>query len=254
MTATSKDPLIARKGRFRRVRKLGVLATQADWRGALRKEGVAAAIEHRAVPFPDNYATVIDVGAHHGQFSLFARHQFPGAAIYCVEPLPDAGEKLKSVFRDDANVTVLPYAASTASGVGAMQVSKKTDSSSLLKITDDYVSAFPGTELDTTAEVETRPLDEMLPSDLSGPILLKIDAQGGELDVLAGAAQTLRRTDAVFVECSFIEFYEGQALADEVIEFLRHNGMRLSGVFSVVRSATGQCLQADLLFARDEAD
>jgi len=46
------------------------------------------------------------------------------------------------------------------------------------------------------------------------------------------------------------EFYEGQALADEVIaEFLGH-GLRLDGVYSLVQDENRRCLQADLLFRR----
>jgi hypothetical protein len=52
------------------------------------------------------------------------------------------------------------------------------------------------------------------------------------------------------VECSFVEFYRGQALIDDVVSYLRARGFRLTGVFAVVRDAIGQCLQADVLFAR----
>ena len=240
---------VARKGRLRRVRKMLVLATCVRWRKAVLK-GVAATVEHRAVPFGQRLATIIDVGAHHGQFALLARELYPDAEIVCLEPLPAAIEKLRAVHAEDDRVTILPFAAASVDGHRRMHVSRKTDSSSLLPILRSYVEAFPGTQEARTLEVEVRTLDALVADRIQPPALLKIDVQGGELEVLAGATTVLQQVDVVFVECSFIEFYEGQPLADEIIcEFKRH-GLRLDGVYSVVHDGDGRCFQADLLFRR----
>ena len=242
----------ARKGRFRRLRKAVVLLSRASWRRAAR-DGVAASVEHRAVPFGDAFATVIDVGAHHGQFSLLARALYPTADIVCVEPLPEAQRRLSAVHARDERLTILPFAAASQAGRRRLHISQKTDSSSLLPILTSYVDAFPGTSEVGTVEIVARTLDEMIGPELRGPVLLKIDAQGGELEVIDGASGLLSRVDAAFVECSFVEFYRGQALADEVIGALAARGLRLAGVYSVVRDDRGRCLQADLLFRRDRA-
>jgi len=209
-------------------------------------------VEHRDVPFGPRFETIIDVGAHHGQFSLLARDLYPDAHIVCVEPLPAALDRLRAVHVEDDRVTIMPFAAAAAGADGrrSLHVSRKTDSSSLLPILRPYVDAFPGTEEASTIDVEVRPLDVLLSQELRRPALLKIDVQGGELEVLRGAVGLLSEVEAAFVECSFVEFYGGQALADEVIgAFLRH-GLRLDGVYSVVRDGSGRCLQADLLFRR----
>ena len=112
------------------------------------------------------------------------------------------------------------------------------------------MDAFPGTEEDRTIEIEARTLDELLAHRVRAPALLKIDVQGGELDVLAGAPTILRDIDTAFVECSFVEFYGGQALADQVVSAFLERGLRLYGVYSVVCDDRGRCLQADLLFRR----
>ena len=98
--------------------------------------------------------------------------------------------------------------------------------------------------------MEAKTLDSMVAERIQRPCLLKVDAQGGELEVLDGAQAVLAQVDVAYVECSFVEFYRGQALADQVIEALLHRGLRLSGVYSLVRDVTGHCLQADLLFRR----
>ena len=240
---------LASKGRLRRVRKALVLLRHPVWRRAARS-GVAAAVEHRDVPFGPSFATIIDVGAHHGQFSLLARTLYPDAAIICVEPLSEAVAKLRDIHAGDPGVSILPFAAATENASRSMHVSRKTDSSSLLPILQPYVTAFPGTEEARTIDIDARTLDDLLDREISRPVLLKIDAQGGELEVLAGATTVLSQVDAAFVECSFVEFYRGQALADEVIGALLGHGLRLDGAYSVVRDDRGRCLQADLLFRR----
>lgn len=241
--------VVARKGHLRRLRKMLVLMRRPAWRQAALR-GVAAAVEHRDVPFGQSFATIIDVGAHHGQFSLLARELYPDAEIICVEPLPDALTRLRAVHAGDPRVTILPFAAAAVGGRRGLHVSRKTDSSSLLPILRTYVEAFPGTEEERTTEVEVRTLDVLLEQRIRRPILLKIDAQGGEHEVLAGASRVLTQVDTAYVECSFIEFYHGQALADEIISTFFRHGLRFDGVYSVVRDGGQRCLQADMLFRR----
>ena len=237
---------------MRRLRKALVLVQRARWRNAARK-GVAAAVEHRDVPFGGCFATIIDVGAHYGQFSLLARELYPDATIVCVEPMPEAVDRLRAVHHSDSRVSIEPFAAAASGGRRCLHVSRKTDSSSLLPILNPYLAAFPGTEESSVIHIDAQTLDALLPSQLERPALLKIDVQGGELEVLRGAPRLLAQVDVAFVECSFVEFYGGQPLADEVIGALLRHGLRLVGVYSVVRDGRKQCLQADLLFRRSGA-
>jgi FkbM family methyltransferase len=250
VNADQQGVTIARKGRFRKAFKLVRLLANPRFRRAVVRTRVAAATEHREVAFGGPFATVVDVGAHHGQFALIARDLFPAAKIVCVEPLPDAVERLRSVIGDDPRISVAATAVAASAGQRDMHVSQKTDSSSLLPIMQPYVDAFPGTEEARTVSIDVTTLDALFADAPERPCLLKIDAQGGELEVLRGATRLLGDIDAAYIECSFVEFYAGQALADEVIAELLRHGLRLDGAYSVVRDANGRCLQADLLFRR----
>jgi FkbM family methyltransferase len=215
------------------------------------RQRVAATIEHRHVPFGNDFATVLDAGAHNGQFSLFALERFPAARVICFEPQSAAAEKIRALMSDEPRVEVMPFALADTSGTAELQVSKRSDSSSLLPISSSQTDAFPGTERASLETIEVRTLDSLLADGIDRPCLLKVDVQGGELALLKGAAATLESVDSAFVECSFIELYEGQALADEVVAFLSARGLRLRGVFSVSTDTNGRCLQADFLFERD---
>lgn len=97
--------------------------------------------------------------------------------------------------------------------------------------------------------VPTRRLDDVLDvAGLTSPRLMKVDVQGFELELLRGAERSLLHFHQLLVECSFLEVYRGQAVADEVICHLFDYGFRLSGVFSPAYTETGRCAQADLLF------
>jgi len=240
----------SRSGTLRKTRKLLRLLRSRNYRVALR-HGVAATIEHETVPFEHDHRSVIDVGAHQGQFSLFASVRFPRAALWAIEPLPEPRARLERVLARHPALTVIPVAASHTRGSAPFHVSHATDSSSLLESTDANIQAFPGTEEAHVIEVRTAPLDELLdPTDLVRPCLLKIDVQGGELDVLLGAERTLRHVDEALIECSFVELYRGQALAGHVVSQMSEHGFHLAGAHAVARDAGGRRLQADLLFRR----
>jgi len=244
--ATVIEP--ADKGKLRKAKKLVRLLPRRRYRRALRI-GVAAAIEHEEVAFDHSFRTVLDVGSHTGQFALFALERFPGARLWCFEPLEAERRVLERVVGSAA--TVVPAAAGAQEGPVTFHVSRATDSSSLRPITSNYTSAFHGTDEVGLVTVDVRRLDDVVgPDAIERPVLLKIDVQGGEGDVLAGAQRVLTEVDEAYVECSFVEFYEGQILADDVVALMRDAGLRLTGAYGVVRDRNGRTLQADLLFSR----
>jgi len=206
-------------------------------------------VEHGKVPLGGPYGTVLDVGASRGQFALHARRRFPTARILCFEPLPTSQDSLRRVLGDQ--VEVVSAAVGAEPGSASMHVSAADDSSSLLPIGERQRMEFPGTEEASRLDVPVVTLAETLSTAPAEPILLKIDVQGFELDVLRGAGSAIQRVQTVFVECSFVELYEGQALAGEVITYLSGQGFRLAGVHGLVTGQDGEALQADLLFRHD---
>ena len=102
-----------------------------------------------------------------------------------------------------------------------------------------------------TASIRVARLSDALPAgEIAAPALLKLDVQGFELPALEGCEGVLDRFDWVYVECSFMELYAGQSLADEVIAWLRERGLRLAGVYHMAYDGQGRAVQADFLFGR----
>lgn len=237
---------------LRKAKKAARLSKTPRWRAAL-KHGVAATIEHESVDFGNEFATVLDVGGHHGQFTLFALERFPSAEVITFEPQADGADKIREVTAGEPRVRLENYALGAESGSAELNISKRSDSSSLLPIGEGQTTAFPGTEAASTETIEVETLDNLLPEAPAAPVLLKIDVQGFELDVLRGAERTLGSIDTIFAECSFVELYEGQPLIGEIVEFLAGHDFSLAGVYGVSYDAGGRCLQADCLFKRASA-
>lgn len=235
--------------RPRKARKLLRLMRTRRYRNALR-HGVAAAIEHENIPYLESVRTVVDVGAHKGQFALFALERFASASVICVEPLQGPRNRMKQAVGRTDRLRVLEVAASNRTEDKApMHVSRLDDSSSLRSIEPRYVEAFPGTQEARQVSVPTARLEALLTSEqLKPPALLKIDVQGHEHEVLAGSRDILSLFHQIIVEVSFTELYGGQKLAGDVTTLLEQAGFALTGVFNVKVARSGECLQAEFLF------
>ncbi len=228
---------------------LRLLGSSAGRRGL--RFGVGAAIEHSEALHGLKPATIVDIGANKGQFSLFCEAYFPGAKIFAFEPLPEPAATYRTLFAANEGVKLFETAIAPQDGETQIHLSKRDDSSSLLPITDLQNKLFPGTELAETLTVQKSRLDTHLsPDKITAPALLKLDVQGFELDALNGSEPLLACFDHIYVECSYVELYAGQSFAADVIEYLRDQKFELAGEFNKVIDTKIGPIQADFLFRR----
>ncbi len=211
--------------------------------------GVAAGMEHTQVLLGLNCQTVIDIGANRGQFALVTRKCFPDSRIFSFEPLAIPASRFRSVFQKDPDIILHQVAIGPQTGETTIHVSAADDSSSLLPISPLQERLFPGTNEICTEMVKIGPLsDYVLPEEIVSPAMLKLDVQGYELEALQGCEELLDQFSYIYAECSFVELYSGQALADEIIAWLRERGWCLSGFYNMTYDRKGRSIQADFLF------
>jgi len=192
---------------------------------------------------------VVDIGANCGQFALISRKCFPDARIDSFEPLAEPADRFEKVFAKDENVYLHRLAIGEREDKATIHVSNRDDSSSLLPISDKQTRLFPGTDERETRTIHVAPLNAILTKqDILSPAMLKLDVQGYELQALRGCKSLLGCFRYIYCECSFVELYEGQALADEVITFLSNYNFRLCGVYNLYYDENGKAIQADFLF------
>lgn len=197
--------------------------------------------------------TVLDIGAHQGEFSSAVRAVVPAARIFCFEPQADARERIERRIHRPRHLEVFPVAISDHRGRAAFFRSAFTKASSLLPMASRHREAFPWTAETETIEVDVKPLDDFADSiEWVGGTLLKIDVQGSELAVLRGADSLLSRVDCVLVETSTRRLYEGDASFSEVHDHLLTKGFRYAGSLDQLDdAATGEILQQDSFFIRE---
>lgn len=211
---------------------------------------VLAGAEHRAMLHP-GLLTVVDIGANRGQFSLAVRRWASNARVFAFEPLSGPAARFRKVFQGDDKVFFHQSAIGSEKSEATIHVSAADDSSSLLPISGVQEQLFPGTgEIRTETIRVGRLADFVSAADIVAPAMLKLDVQGFELEVLKGCENLLGCFAYVYAECSFVELYTGQALADEVIAWLKERGFMLSGVYHMGYDQNGLAVQGDFMFVR----
>jgi FkbM family methyltransferase len=215
--------------------------------GALRGP-VAPAVEHIDALRFARAATLIDVGANKGQFSLVYDALSPKGAIIAFEPM----ERERRIYERalGANrATLHPVALGEESGDRPFYITDRADSSSLLPPGEAQKLAF-GVSAARQSRVPVRRLCDVVDvAALARPVLCKIDVQGAELAVLQGCGD-LSGIDYFYVELSFVELYIGQPLLEDVAGHLCRHGFRLRGLYNQVTTARFGPTQADCLFSR----
>ena len=134
---------------------------------------------------------VVDVGANAGAFSHYAFCLNPRVEIVAFEPLPTMGEHLKALKeKNGMNFRVIPKAAGRASGTAMMESPHGYDGTSRI--------SKSGQPTGKTFEVGVTTVDDELAG--RAVLVMKIDVEGFEEEVIAGAQGTLSRTNFVIIE------------------------------------------------------
>lgn len=195
---------------------------------------------------------VFDVGAHDGETAMRLRGLFPMARIHCFEPFPDSCALLERATHGDPRTTIHRLGLSDARGTAMMNLNASTATNSLLR-TDPRASETWGAGLVDTVgaiEITTTTLDDFCEEcGIERIDLLKIDTQGSEYAVLAGASRLLsRQAVAVLVfELITADTYAGQRAPSEYFALLESRGYAFSGVFSPIYRG-GVLAQCDVAF------
>lgn len=160
--------------------------------------------------------TVVDVGANIGYFSLLASKAVGDSGrVIAFEPDPRTFGFLKSNLEsnDARNVEAHRLAVSRTSGSLLLAQGKQDTMNRLVADRDDA---------DHVIHVEVISLDSL---DIDTEIgLLKVDAEGYDYEVLAGATKTLSRTRNVVVECSERQLRANGTSSNQLVALLLASG------------------------------
>lgn len=196
---------------------------------------------------------VLDVGANVGQFGGELRHLGYAGVIHSFEPMAAAFESLRAAAAGDPQWQVHPLALGSAAGVGEINVSQNSYSSSLRDLLPEHLAGAPDSVYVAKETIQLSTVDEQIETlQLTDKkIYLKIDTQGYEREVLKGAQQNLGKVRAIQLEISLVPLYDQGLGLEECLAFMTEHGFRLVGLDpGFYHSGTGEQLQVDGTFVR----
>lgn len=146
-------------------------------------------------------ATILDIGANTGRYAHdFLRVARAATRLYAFEPNPSALRLLRANLGDDPRVTIFPVALSSVPGRAALSVPLDATGNPVSALS--YLGVVSASE--TTVDVELCVLDSLVSAGevvLRPPVFVKIDVEGHEPAVLAGAASLPHARTAIYFEC-----------------------------------------------------
>jgi len=194
---------------------------------------------------------VIDVGANTGQYHDFLRDKVGyRGLILSVEPVQRNIDILERRAAEDPYWHILGHALGRSRGELPIKVMKSDQFSSFLAPDNRAIPSFNGlNEPEHVEIVQVHTLDAILPDlrALHGfhRPYLKLDTQGFDLEVLAGAAESLPQVWALQSEASIIGIYQGMPNYVETIQALNERGFEISGLYPVSRDPALRLVEFD---------
>lgn len=192
-----------------------------------------------------NPSTIVDIGAYHGEWTRTVSKVFPSAQIVMIEAMDEKRPILEAVAKSNPRISVK---------LSLLGRSVNEERQFSVMETGSSLYAERSDALRSVRLVKTQTLDSTLSrNELRGPIFVKIDTQGAELEILLGATETLLQTEVVQLELALLRYNEGAPLAVDVIAFMDRIGFKLFDINGFVRPNGRDLAQIDALFARENS-
>jgi FkbM family methyltransferase len=197
---------------------------------------------------------VLDVGANSGQYANSLREAGYNGHIVSFEPMPQAAAELSEAAEGDPHWSVYPMALGSISATLPFNAVPGTGSS-LLTPSDFGRRRFHDLDHPDVIEVPVRRLDEVLDNVLTGirdpRPYLKMDTQGCDVEVFAGAGTRVREFVAMQSEVSLMQIYDGMPRMQTALDTYEQAGFEITGMFPVSREVrTGRVIEFDCVLTR----
>jgi FkbM family methyltransferase len=191
--------------------------------------------------------TIVDVGANEGQFGAMARELGFTGDIHSFEPVKQTYDRLVETAAHDDRWTTHNLALGRQPGTLSINVSEGSVFSSLLKPNDYGAERFSGIKVQRQEQIEVSTFDHFMQKHLGGErrIFLKMDTQGYDLEVFAGAAASLNSICGILSELSLIPIYDGMTDYLETLATYQKHGFSVSGMYSVNRNDDLSLIEVD---------
>ena len=179
--------------------------------------------------------TIIDVGAHKGEFAQNALQIESVNKIIAFEPQKKIFSLLKEKFSDNDKVVLNNFALSEKVEKRIMKINKMTATSTLNhEINNDSLYfkfksflLYQKNSIIDEEEIDTTTFDAFFNEEIFNEnTLLKIDTEGYEMHVLKGSEQKIKEIKYILIENQFSKMYKNVNFKD-CHDFLRKKNFKL---------------------------
>lgn len=141
----------------------------------------------------DTPKTIFDIGANIGMYSIFFRHFYPDASIYSFEALKDTAE-VCNLNTKNYNINVFDY------GIWDSNTTLKLGVPKGIPLQSTNYGFYWDFEEVYNKEVEVKTLDSVISNIGVIPEFIKIDVEGGEINVLNGCLENIKQVKYIMIE------------------------------------------------------
>jgi|TARA_Y100000310_G_scaffold109343_1_gene107785 FkbM family methyltransferase len=198
--------------------------------------------------------TILDIGAHSGQFYSWAKYEWPDSVIWMVESNEIHESTLKNLTSGKNDEYLIAALGDEEREVTFYTRKDKphTEGNSYYK----EANYWDIPQLVLESKVKLQRLDDLFTEDTEFE-LIKIDTQGSELDILKGGQNLVSKSSVVILEVSYVEYNLGSPLAEDVIDYMKSINfdiyIEIGEHYSNEPQWKDVTVQKDLLFYRQES-
>lgn len=202
---------------------------------------------------------VLDVGANRGRYIELLRVGVGySGEIFAFEPIPECAKNIRVQMRYDQRITLFETALGAENATRTLHVTSHDAMSSVYPPLQAGLDRFGAlNHVTRDIDVPVRTLDSLEGEIFAGAAqrtpFLKIDTQGSDLDVLAGAGNLLSRVAGLQIEIPFTPIYKDIPPASAYFSRIEACGFALTGIFPVHSLDDHRIVDVDAVFRRIEA-
>jgi FkbM family methyltransferase len=196
--------------------------------------------------------TCVDAGAHAGTWTQALLDRFSPEHVIAVECEPRLVGPLKARFGAFPHVSVVDAALAGSEGRATFNRLRHPLLSSLLKPRAQPLKEFVSDAWDFVETVDVPKVSyDRLVEDVEEISILKLDIQGGEMDVLSNSQEGLKKTKCIIMEVTFTPHYENDFGFAELHQTLAGKGFGLYRLSSGYHGG-GRLLFGDAVYVRED--
>jgi FkbM family methyltransferase len=233
-----------------------IIKTAANKFGLKKKRTIGDAfdLQKKIVGDAKKSITIFDGGAFKGYVSLKYNKIFPNSTIHSFEPFPESFLTLKQNTLRHKNIKPHNKGLGEYVGTSKFYSNNFAPTNSLLATHVEGDSNWGDKKILDTKEVldvELTTIDQIVEEENIKRIdILKLDVQGAEYQVMAGAKKTIEKgmIGLIYTEIITIPTYEGQQELDEALKMFRDYGFELFNIYNSGHTEDGRLQYIDAVF------